>query len=342
MKQVSEQVSDTSSTREARVGPTEAEVLTEKVICPICGSDQPRQIRVNHTFDTRLLMCLNCGLFFSSPEVTVEPAAEHYRQGKVGTWWQRKLLRKILSELNAYDSNRRHGQLSSMIDSRIGDEQRILDIGCGNAETLFHLATLGHHCVGVEPCFRQWDRIQDTGIKIYEDIFDKVQISRKFDVVILSHLIEHIPAPVTFLCKVNSLMTENGLLVIETPNSDNYYQRYYDMEQNDEHLFWYNSTNLISLLRETGFTEITALTYDCGDIQLDWVINRLLLNRSSKTYTGHHSVKIGNRFVRRGVAFIFETLFKYVYTRVSKSPIPFYIPNEDDKGLWVLSFSRKV
>ena len=336
------QVSDISGVGEARVSPTETEVLAEKVICPICGSNQPQQIRENHTFDTRLLMCPGCGLFFSSPEVTIEPAAEHYRQGKTETWWQRKLLRKILSEINAYDSNRRHSQLSGMIDSRIGEEQRILDIGCGNAKTLLHLAGLGHHCVGIEPCFRHWGHIQGTGIKIYEDVFNNVQIDEKFDVVILSHLIEHIPAPVAFLRKVNSLMTENGLLVIETPNSDNYYQRYYDMEQNDEHLFWYSSTNLARLLRETGFTEITTLTYDCGDIQFDWVINRLLLNRSSKIYTGHHSVRIGNRFMRRGVAFIFETLFKYVYTRVSRSTLPFYIPNEEDKGLWILSFSRKV
>jgi len=336
------QVTDTSGAEEVRIRQTKDEVSVDKLLCPICGSNNPQQIRENQTFDTRLVRCLDCGLFYSSPEVTIEPAAEHYRQGKVETWWQRNLLRKILSELNACDNNRRHGQLADMIDSRIGDGQSILDIGCGNAETLLHLAALGHHCVGIEPCFRQWDRIQGTGIKIYEDVFDNVQIKRKFDVVVLSHFIEHIPEPVLFLRKVNSLMTRNGLLFIETPNSANYYQRYYDMQQNDEHLCWYNSTNIVSLLSSTGFTEIAMHTYDCGDIQFDWVINRLLLNRKRKTYTGHHSVRIDNRFIRWSAAFIFEILFKYVYTRVFRNPLPFYIRNEEDKGLWVLAFSRKA
>jgi 2-polyprenyl-3-methyl-5-hydroxy-6-metoxy-1,4-benzoquinol methylase len=342
MKHISVPISGTSNVREENAGQAGSGVLVEEVTCPICGAGRPQKIRENHTFDTHLLMCLDCGLFFSSPEVTVQPAAEHYRQGKTETWWQRKILRKVLSEIRAYDNNRRHRQLSAMIDCRIGDEQGILDIGCGNAETLLHLTALRHRGVCIEPCFRQWDRIQGTDIKIYEDVFDDVEIDQKFDVVIMSHLIEHIPAPFNFLSKVQSLMVDDGLLVVETPNSDNYYQRYYDMNQNDEHLFWYNTTNLTSMLVKAGFTEITALTYDCGDFQLDSVINKILRNQNSKIYTGHHSVRIGNNFLRRGVMFTFETVFKYIYTRISRSPLPFYIPNEEDKGLWVISFSRKA
>ena len=127
-----------------------------------------------------------------------------------------------------------------------------------------------------------------------------------------------------FLLQINHLMTESGLLFIETPNSKNYYQ-IYDMRRNDEHLFWYNSQNFVSLLKKCKFVNVSTLTYDCVDIQLDWIINRLLLNKRHKIYTGCHSIKIKSEFVREWLAFISERLFKYIYIKIIKCSSPFYI-----------------
>lgn len=315
--------------------------MFEEVVCPLCGSKEVRRIRRNRIFDTYLFTCDSCDLFFSSPEVTVQSIANHYEKGKGETWIQKRLLRKILSEISLYDTNRRHGQLANMINDEIGKNKTILEVGCGNAHTLVRLRNKGHSCVGIEPGFNRWDMIEDKDIKIYKDVFANVKLNEKFDVVILEHLLEHIPNPVDFLLQINSLMTENGLLFIETPNSKNYYQ-IYDMHRNDEHLFWYNSKNLVNLLNKGKFVNISTLTYDCVDIQLDWIVNKLLLNKRARTYTGHHSIKISNEFVRKWLAIISEILFKYIYIMIIRDRPPFYVQNEKDEGLWILSFSQKV
>jgi SAM-dependent methyltransferase len=255
---------------------------------------------------------------------------------------ERTWLNKLISETRSYSRNRRHSKLAAMIDDRIEKNSKVLEVGCGSATSLVHLSERGHSCVGVEPAFNQWEAIRDKDIKIYQDVFNNVRFTERFDVVVLEHLLEHMPNPVDFLLQINSLMAKNGLLLVEIPNSKNYYSIRTMGGAQDEHLFYYNSENLARLLRKCGFMDINTLTYDCGDIQLDWVINRLMPNKKPKIYTGYHSIKIRNEFARRYLTFIFETLFKYIYIKITKGGPPFYVQNERNEGLWILSFSSKA
>lgn len=322
--------------------PQESELAFGEVSCPICGSKEVRRIRRNRIFDTYLFTCSSCDLFFSSPEANGQLIANYYgkSQDEMESRKYKLFMKKVNSEVSLWDSNRRHSQLANMIDNEIGKNKKILEIGCGNAYTLIYLSSKGHSCVGVEPGFDQWDAIKNKDIKIHQCVFGDVKFNEKFDIVLLEHLLEHIPNPIDFLFQINSIMTENGLLFIEVPNSRNYYH-IKGIPTDDEHFFYYSSKNLANLLNKCKFTNIKTDTYDCGDIQLDWIINKLLLNRRHKIYTGHHSIKISNKFIRRWMVTITERFFKYLYIKIIKESHPFYIQNETDEGLWILSFSQK-
>ena len=59
------------------------------------------------------------------------------------------------------------------------------------------------------------------------DLFQLPIEENKFDIIIMSHVIEHLPDPVSIVVKLKSWLKPGGLLMVATPN----------VESTGEHLF---------------------------------------------------------------------------------------------------------
>ncbi|MEX2488255.1 MAG: class I SAM-dependent methyltransferase [Pseudomonadales bacterium] len=100
----------------------------------------------------------------------------------------------------------------------------VLDIGCGRGIMLRAFQTLGADVTGIER----------RGFPLDHTIRDLVHIGtlsdpelagQRFDIVILWHVLEHIPGSETLLEEITSHMSDNGLLVIAVPNFDSWQRR---------------------------------------------------------------------------------------------------------------------
>jgi predicted SAM-dependent methyltransferase len=88
--------------------------------------------------------------------------------------------------------------------------------------------------------------------------FDEAPLEgRHFDVVRLSHVLEHLPSPRKSLGKVHRLLRPGGLLWVEVPNAASLERRlfhrhwcHWDLPR---HLYHFTPTTLVRLLRDTGF-----------------------------------------------------------------------------------------
>ncbi len=100
------------------------------------------------------------------------------------------------------------------------NQGRLLDIGCGNGALLksfqkifptWRLAGLDHNAR-----FRnEIDKI--PGVENFYSDTSQV-LGRRFDLVTLLHLLEHLPEPIEFLGGIRQKLTENGILLIQIPN----------------------------------------------------------------------------------------------------------------------------
>jgi SAM-dependent methyltransferase len=144
---------------------------------------------------------------------------------------------------------------------------RALDVGCGNGPTLRALADAmadwalyGHEisdasadALAAIPGFK----------KLYTG--DPADIDDRFDLITLSHSLEHIPEPVQALAALRSKLAPGGHLVVEVPNVR---QNIYDLVVAD-HRSHFDPLTLAATARRAGFPH--AAVYD------NWAFKELTL-----------------------------------------------------------------
>lgn len=97
---------------------------------------------------------------------------------------------------------------------------RLLDVGCGGGKFLRRMNKAGWDVVGTEPDAKAAARLaEQEGFPVYralEDLIDEEV--QKFDVIVLSHVIEHLPDPIHTLSQLRGLLSSGGRLLLTTPN----------------------------------------------------------------------------------------------------------------------------
>ena len=99
---------------------------------------------------------------------------------------------------------------------------QLLDIGCGAGRYLLAGRDLGFAVRGVEPSAAH-SRVgrELFGLEIHTGYFDETIFQPPgFDLVILSHVIEHIYEPGSFLAAVARVVKPGGVIAIWTPNAN--------------------------------------------------------------------------------------------------------------------------
>lgn len=93
----------------------------------------------------------------------------------------------------------------------------------------------------------------------------------KYDIIILSHVIEHFREPKEILIKIKSMLKEDGFIYIEVPNSPMPNECSYNMLMrylNTEHIVNFNMDNLIKFV-ESADLKIVRSEYNNYNISID-------------------------------------------------------------------------
>ena len=140
----------------------------------------------------------------------------------------------------------------------------MFDIGCGFALALQFFKKNGLQVAGMDPAPEAVEYAKNKGLDVYLagiENFDCVK-GRKFDVVTLNNVLEHLRDPgLTLQTIKEELLDDNGILVVESPNEFNDFQTIaneeYDLGQwwicPPNHINYFSSTSLKDLLEKTGY-----------------------------------------------------------------------------------------
>jgi SAM-dependent methyltransferase len=199
----------------------------------------------------------------------------------------------------------------------------VLDIGCvhhdienADNETWLHKAVVevAADTLGVDYLEEEVAALVKRGYKMaVGDVNKKLKIDRKFDVIVVGNLIEHLSNFEGLLNNLRRLLKPEGVVLISTANPFYREQYFYSALKNDiivnpEHTCWIDPVTLDQLCQRFGL-----VTDEVRWVKEAWSLSKTIFNgerQTIDTFTGcwvfHSTPGLGERLASRCLELVFR------------------------------------
>ena len=191
--------------------------------CICCESCEFEVFSKNSWLNTPVNRCKKCGLLITgeSLEKLENTLKEYYTKNITNEELERTINSNFQSNHGKYITN----QTKSMIEytRKKFTGKKFLDIGPGPGISLILLEDMGFKVMAVEQnknCVEFINKKLKNG-RIIQGFFDDVNIKEKFDLIWISHALEHMPRPDEILKKCKNLLEKDGIIFVAVPNCEN-------------------------------------------------------------------------------------------------------------------------
>jgi 2-polyprenyl-3-methyl-5-hydroxy-6-metoxy-1,4-benzoquinol methylase len=197
------------------------EFNTKNYDCALCNNNNTKQLLVKQGFS--IVQCSNCSFVYVNPRLEDEQLATIYEHnyfknkdyGYVGYEQEKRLrIRNFEKWLNDAE-----GFLSAnaLVNA--------LDVGCAAGYCLDVMEARGWHSEGLELDEDICENLKKAGKIACHSSLENFKTKRKYQVITLFDVIEHIPNIDGAFKKLNNLLDVNGIIIMVTPNHDSLQRR---------------------------------------------------------------------------------------------------------------------
>ena len=179
--------------------------------CPICGSDKSepyycadQALLDNSSFSPAKLWmkCSGCGNLYAYNFPV-------WKMGEINGHYTSKSEDRILTPRNQLI---KYSNIFNHI-KEFNNGTDYLEVGVGNGEMLAVALEMGYDVSAVEICKEDCENISGAlGVEIIWSDFLEFETEKKFDVIIMGDILEHVSKPVEALEKAYDLLDNNGVL----------------------------------------------------------------------------------------------------------------------------------
>lgn len=243
------------------------------IACPACDCTSFDPFLVCTDFTTSgetfaLQKCTLCSLVLTNPRPDDIDLAKYYESEKYISHTGKSYA--IFDSLYLF-ARRFTLRWKTRIVARSKSAISILDYGCGTGEFLEACQALGWNCTGVEPSAIAKSRAaRNVNIKASLSELE----GKKFDVITLWHVLEHVPDLREKLAELRDSLSENGMLFVAVPNyaahDAEVYREYWAAFDVPRHLWHFSRPAMQQLLTRSALTlkEIKPMKLDAFYVSL--------------------------------------------------------------------------
>ena len=270
--------------------------------CAVC-----RGPRLHYLFSVagyRIVRCDDCGLLLTNPQPSNDElgriyASDYFLRGKS------EASQEAVERLKG----RTAGLYLDLIERYRGESAgRLLEVGSGEGDFLVSAIERGFEVTGLEysehACAVAGKKLAPSPSEIICGEITDVPGAGIYDVCVLSDVIEHVRNPRHLLERVHELLCPGGIIFIATPSLDSWSARLLKnrwMEFKPEHLFYFDSSTLQTLLIDCGFKDIITQP-GTKALNIDYI-------------AGHFA-----RYKVRGLSWLADLLYRLTPTKLRHKP----------------------
>lgn len=235
----------------------------EQIQCNGCGNRKARRLFSVPRYDKDFVItkCDNCGLVYVNPRPTREQLMDYYTK-----------VYDHDSFFEAADSIKKRCREDLNLISKYKQSGRLLEIGCMYGFLLELARQSGYEPYGVEISKQTSDYARDVlGLNVFNGPLENRGFEDGFfDVIFLSHLIEHLENPMETLKLINHIIKDEGVLILRCPNFISLMSRLTGKSwwwlAPPEHLYHFSPKTIRIILNKTGFNRVESTTTH-GDLR---------------------------------------------------------------------------
>ncbi|PIR79705.1 MAG: hypothetical protein COU25_04065 [Candidatus Levybacteria bacterium CG10_big_fil_rev_8_21_14_0_10_35_13] len=232
--------------------------------CSICDFSSQKKIYTQKfsiigkkkAFIYDVVICLKCGFVFASNIPSQKNYEKFYKENtKYSFVDAEKEVPQAVKESNEYYYLLTETFLRNNFKRKRRD-LRILDAGCGSGYLLSIFKKHGYkRLMGIDPspsCRILAKKLYGVDVKTF--LISEFKDKKKFDLIILSNVLEHIEDLRNNLLYIASFLKEKGFLFISVPDGDNFgkVMREPFLEFSLEHINYFTITSLTNLCKKFG------------------------------------------------------------------------------------------
>lgn len=246
----------------------------EQVNCAVCDKQdfEPLAEKDRYGLKMSIVICKSCGLVQTNPRMTQEAYNVFYN-----TEYRPLYVGKDKPTGDFFKRQYEKGQSIYQVLSNNGclnfkkEQPFVLEVGCGAGGILQYFKEKGFKVKGIDlgESYINYG-IKEKGLDLETGFLKDLKLEAVPDLVIYSHVVEHLLDPNEELALVYKLLPANAHLYIEVPgirNLEKPYKHDFLLYLQNAHTYHYSNTSLDNLLKRNGFNKVMSTDFVRGIYQ---------------------------------------------------------------------------
>ena len=238
------------------------------VPCALCGGE--RFVPSLSCEGFSYVRCAGCGLVQINPQPVVESVKSRYGDEYLAYEIENEEKFLVLQQLGLADAGffQIERELMGRKGAPPGSPQRrprVLDVGCATGALLAFLKGRNWQVTGAEISPSAEYARDKRGLDVRRMSVEDCRFpDASFDVVLASHLIEHLNRPREFIREVARILCPGGYFLLTTPNIDGFQARLFQSRWRGaifDHLYLFSVRTLKAMLKAEGFSTNGVCTW---------------------------------------------------------------------------------
>jgi len=227
--------------------------MAEDIRCCACGNSEPDKFHLKYQKENfAVVTCDSCSMHFIPP---------YYRKTISYTQYKNEAVTEAVRAGNNWVKIQRHKLRFKFIQKFI-KTGKLFDLGAGWGHFMLAGKQLGYDVYGVEISEQPYLYcVNDLKLPVDHIDFFEMDESKKFDLITMWDVLEHIDQANDFLAKCSKLTEPGGYLFLQVPQIDSYFaKRHKDSWKmmGLDHVNYFGKETITRILNNNGY-EVLAI-----------------------------------------------------------------------------------